>query len=247
MLSKLCKHDALAKLRQSKVHGQGVFAMHHIPIHTKICYYDGYDMQKSSLYNNIYVLDINASSNMCRIGYDVPRSSIGIAQFINDGAKPNFPHKDKSYINNDMHEYNYAVTDCLRTYLSQSLRKQNVNFNGEEEFWCYSTRDISAGEELFFSYGIKYWLNSIIKKCKNPTFCLLYAYYIDENNIETIENIMKYLNICEDSQQWLDYGISNTAPLPIKIVHVLKALSIPVPQNILKKMDRLLKNNNYKI
>ena len=196
------------------------------------------------LTDDTYALEHHKNSKLCRIGYNVARSDIGIAQFINDSIRPKFPHEDEDKLwDIDISECKDIVMRSLNAYLSVSLEKENVkfiDFDGKGEFWCYSTRNIMADEELFFSYGIEYWLSSVINKCEYSVYKVLYAYFIDKSYIDTIESFMNFLSIREDSQQWLAYGISNTAPLAIKVGYLLTTLGLPISEKIQQTIDDII-------
>ena len=53
-------------------------------------------------------------------------------------------------------------TDICR-YMLTTIQNENCDFiQGEDKFmWVVAQRDIKAGEELFVSYGLQYWLSSI--------------------------------------------------------------------------------------
>jgi len=69
-------------------------------------------------------------------------------------------------------------TDICR-YILTTLQNENCDFiQGEDKFmWVVAQRDIKAGDELFVSYGLQYWLSSIggipIKNQKEMWKCVL--------------------------------------------------------------------------
>jgi hypothetical protein len=146
--------------------GRGVFAKKDILANTSVCYYDGYKRPS----DDVKVTDLESSYMLGNgvdaiIGYISPRTEDGIAQIINDVSRPIFSNiDDKTSLSVQTTIMGQICLDYVNTMplcnvmcVSSSIFKTN--------------RAIAAGEELFFHYGIRYWLSAI----KTPISLVLVA------------------------------------------------------------------------
>lgn len=133
------------EIRKSNIHGRGVFAKRDIRKGEKLCIYDGQIMDIGTPGDNSYDLGIPDTKTMCR-GYREPRNSIGLGQFINDGAR---------YVWTGVPEVDAIA---LVIYLRQSSQTMNCKpvFH-HKMIYMEAIRDIKKDEELFHFYGLHYW------------------------------------------------------------------------------------------
>jgi len=207
-------------IKKSSVHGNGAFAKHFIPIGTRICYYD---------MNSILSYDMN--NVLKRKCMNTAKHSV-FADCINDFARPAFPHENEEILNDgtvDMHD---AVIYCLEQYILVSTLVQNVEYNHNDSY-LYASKNIDRGEELFLSYGIKYWLIDVIPTCKLSLYRLLYIYYLDKKLLNISKNVINYLKWYSDSEKWQDFWISEDTSESIKAATVLRYLKIPLSSEII--------------
>lgn len=126
----------------------------------------------------IYALGVGRGQTL--YGYNRARSELGIGQFVNDSHAF---HSDAT-----------SALDILRDMIDfglQTMLDENVTVNdvaNPAKPWIQATRDIQAGEELFFAYGIPYWTSKWLKE--NPamleqgtTAKLLYQYLRSETTL----------------------------------------------------------------
>lgn len=156
--------EPLCEVRESSIHGKGVFALCEIKEGAPICKYDGFFSNERPEYitQSDYVLNIPKGYVY---GFKKPRNSIGIAQLINDANAITedafFDDKD-GYLNIIFGVFRYALED-----------KEQVNVifdtleDDPETYWAIARRTISPGEELTCSYGYNYWLNRLPEKFKD--------------------------------------------------------------------------------
>lgn len=153
------RSSSKCEIRPSPVHGNGVFALQDIPEETELCYYDGQPVDPNTVRDHTYLLDFDGKT---LDGYRVPRTPEGIGQFINDGAS--------LQPEGDLH----TVIEHALEYLDESSRKSNVIFTVRQgRCVAVANRAIKKDEELFFSYEIKYWLNSQVHELHRQVICFV--------------------------------------------------------------------------
>lgn len=133
------------EVRKSNIHGRGVFAKRNIKKGEKLCIYDGQIIDIGTPGDSSYDLGIPNTRTMSR-GYREPRSSVGIGQFINDGARyiwTGVPNDDAM---------------ALVVYMRQTSQTMNCKpvFHPKMIF-IEALRDIKKDEELLMFYGLHYW------------------------------------------------------------------------------------------
>ncbi len=140
--------------------GRGVFAKVDISSDESPCYYDGYSKpKKCSLEEESYLL--------CNkiVGYKTPKTDTGVAQIINDCSTIDLTEFPKN--ENLLARVVFIFTEIKR-YLTCAQNQCNIVHNGANDGWkFYVYRKIKAGEELFFSYDVYYWLKQNYMKYKN--------------------------------------------------------------------------------
>lgn len=142
------------EVRKSPTHGNGVFAKRNIKFGELVAYYDGTLAALTDLFHP-YSMYWSEFENI--IGFKNPRTSWGVAQLINDGTALTA----EFILSHDEDE------DACYRYIRESTTKQNVGMEhsdvyfGKNKMVATATRDIEKGEELFFTYGVGYWLHFI--------------------------------------------------------------------------------------
>lgn len=135
--------------------GRGVFCNQDLKENDYVCDYDGYLKtagRPASKTEQDYALG-------CIIGHPEPRNASGVAQLVNDAA----------IIDIDGHDPRQSIPEQLQwfgrklcQYALKSASNANVqprNRSHPKEF--IAIRDISAGEELYFDYGLDYWMTKL--------------------------------------------------------------------------------------
>lgn len=204
--------------------GNGVFATEDIKKGERVCYYDGEDIEASKV--NICETDmsyaltkVGEKEPWTRLGFEFPKTLYGVGQICNDGAYPIF---------RDEHDFKMVVED-LDIYTKKSMDNLNVAQEDKNSFWFVALRDIQKGEELFYSYGPKYWMSKFLKESTNSFFrlicgCYVYNFHLekvdDKEALNIIENLM---NQDTNLQFWTDrFKISSPKDVLLQITKQLK-------------------------
>lgn len=151
--------NPVVELKQSKVHGKGIFALVNVPAFMHMCNYNGIDYNSREYKgDHSFALSFDRGTKL-RIGFNPPRTVWGIGQYINDGYKPNFK------IVRDLPEKYHTLENIQKILIdyhkkSKSLMNCTWGLNPSNYFEIYTIQSLSTGNELFVSYGPKYWLAS---------------------------------------------------------------------------------------
>jgi tetratricopeptide (TPR) repeat protein len=159
--------------------GRGVFANKSFKQGQYVCFYDGKDVEFSKLKKSNFTYSIAhlRKKGYVRLGFPEPKSEDGVGQLINDFC---------AFELNDTHRFGvfkiFTITNTaplIEEYNTRSVNNQNVVMN--DDFRLVATRDIMAGEELCFHYGIDYWLTKLLHETDEPftrLYCMLLLKYI---------------------------------------------------------------------
>jgi hypothetical protein len=129
------------ELRPSLIHGRGVFACADYPTGTVMCLYDG--ETKTEKKESTFRIGEDF------VGFSIPRSKVGIAQFINDAVAPDF---------SGAQTFAERFLACAQ-YQADSLARSNVIIEPRgQKIWAVTSRDVTKDTELLFSYDIGYWV-----------------------------------------------------------------------------------------
>jgi hypothetical protein len=178
------KSKPIVEIRPSLISGagNGVFVTRNVAKGEIVCFYDGEERDPVSKSDFIYSITNPATGN-AYIGYQTPRDPKGVSQFINDGAL--------FELTNDLRNEggffkigNPRIKKKIQIYQSISDSKQNCGFLAKRSpsgktihtFETVAIRDIAKGEELYYTYGIDYWLSKTRLETDEPftrIFCLL--------------------------------------------------------------------------
>jgi SET domain-containing protein len=148
---------SICEIRESKIHGRGVFATRKIEKGEKLCFYEGkilYGVNSTNSTNstnlqNTYKLEITLDNKIVTIyGYEQPKSKLGIAQFINDGSS--FTPKSTDY----KEILKQAVTYKLESAMAANTKLVII----KNKIIAVATKSIEKDEELLLSYDVKYWI-----------------------------------------------------------------------------------------
>ncbi len=174
------------EIRQSPVHGRGVFTTRPVKTGENLCIYDGEWKQDIGFHEYAYLKDGKAL-----IGHAEPKNAVGIAQIINDGAR--------------VHDYSGTYKDIImRTlvYLRKSCDRTNVMMREIGSMVvAVAIRDIPTDTELFHPYGTSYWLNSKFAGDCSSEMLKAHACFVhvDELMIPVIRTMMKNQMIMADA------------------------------------------------
>jgi SET domain-containing protein len=150
--------DYKVEVRQSNIHGRGVFAKEDIKENEVLCFYDGAKYYVEANYKSKkdmpYYEYLYATDKYEIHGFKNPKHPNGIAQLINDG----------SIMNNT----NNLLVDIAK-YQLNSIKNCNVEFyEKNKNIYVRSLKTIKKDEELLVSYGYTYWLTHLdidIEEC----------------------------------------------------------------------------------
>jgi hypothetical protein len=136
--------------------GNGVFTTQPIKKGEFVCYYEGYKaptkptpLEVTYLFGNI-------------VGFMKPRSTLGVAQILNDSGKMDLSLlNESSSLEDQIRQTIQQLLKYLTSYWNCNVGDNNTIVERKttitSEF--VATKDIEAGSELFFHYGFKYWLH----------------------------------------------------------------------------------------
>ena len=138
----------MCEVRQSSIPGagRGVFARRAFKRNDIVCYYHGAEVTPSNVKDCAYVLEVSPGRYID--GYQDVRRKRGVAQIINDYSCFKIDSSRGHLVESEIR--------AIANYLKTSPKMANV-FSCGKIF--RATRDIEPGEELFFNYGTRYWLN----------------------------------------------------------------------------------------
>jgi len=152
---------ASVEVRDSPVHGRGVFTLRKMKRGERVCFYDGELKTQSQLHKQVreqkvalnkeYWMSHPSNPDLTLCGYSIPQNKFGCGQLINDSKMPKIEELD----------YRKGLEEC-EEYVTESQRLANTSFMPEgKEFYIYAIKDIDQGEELFLHYGYKMWLQDM--------------------------------------------------------------------------------------
>ena len=143
--------------------GHGVFALDAIPRGGVIGLYDGEDILRGSARVGAYDM-ASPCGKYTRRGYRHPRRQGGVGQVINDGARLRVSQHGRS-------KHPYVAPGDEQAYTTMSTTRANASF-GDADYLVVATHDIPAGQEIYMSYGIDYWITLAVSEMVGPTIVL---------------------------------------------------------------------------
>lgn len=199
--------------------GDGVFALEDIKKGEAVCYYAGNDYPRNAAviredgnpyftYMDPYAVD--CSDGTVRVGFRKAKGPDGVAQLVNDACMFD-PSKLK--LNHHGLFSRSSFEKLKEIYTSCSLAKANVAFCGRKKWVFYATQDIKADEELFFSYGVEYWITQFVLDCDRP--CIKALCWLDfakerilERDHEGSMNFMKFVGMRDGGDIHQAFGVN---------------------------------------
>jgi len=118
----------LIKVRDSKIHGRGIFAIKDIPKKTKIVEYKGKKITKKQA-DKIY------------------EKSVESAEKNNNSITTYLFELNKKY------DLDGNIKDNIAKYINHSCNPNCEVVNEDDHIWIYSIKDIKKDEEISFDYG----------------------------------------------------------------------------------------------
>jgi hypothetical protein len=158
------------EIRNSPVHGKGVFATKDIPANTNICIWDGEIVENLDNVDFGLVITNSQNKRISISGYKTPKTPIGIGQYINDGES--FTPTDNK------------LAPCIEqivNYTLGAMKKANVIYRcGINVCSVVTTKPIRKDEEIFHKYGFSFWLCQDSKENKltdhdKKALCAIYS------------------------------------------------------------------------
>ena len=172
--------------------GNGVFATKNYKKYEYICNYKLFKKYNPTniIKNHEYSI-YNPLTNKSCIGDYTYNNGLDVGQFINDYLKfeLNDDYRDKDTL--CFKTTNENLNNVIETYIKESIKYSNVAFK-DNTFKLYAIRDIDSGEELYYHYGIGYWLSHISILCDEP-FTRLYC-WIKSDNLTYKDNKLYFNN-----------------------------------------------------
>jgi hypothetical protein len=149
--------------------GNGVFTQNFIKKGTPVCYYAGVNISNQTIMSDgfpasydSYALEHPKLEGVVRVGFRYAEGTHGVAQLVNDPCMfdlSKLPLNENGLFSiKSMKKLQDIYYICV---------KAKMNIEGAEDVY-YSTRDIQAGEELFFPYSHEYWVTHFVKTSKYP-------------------------------------------------------------------------------
>jgi len=161
---KLAFLDYGVEVRSSSIEGggNGLFATREFKIGDVITEYTGEWILTQDIGENQYgIEDDTEMKDYTLMGYvnlDA-LSAHGVAQFTNDGCYKEGVYRE----DDDCRNAEFFTTDDKETKLLGEMKKTDLSVKGiggglpKVRVWLSATKDISPGEELFVTYGPRYW------------------------------------------------------------------------------------------
>ena len=158
--------EACCEVKDSPVHGKGVFALRNIRRGEYITLYpaDGIGFQPLAwrrdpflAHMQVIVGDMDhATAARYSLSISKPMDDVGFMGAIGDPSKYDNPHYIGHMINDAV---KLSSPEAAHVYLRVSSLRENC-IDAQNLNVMVASRDIQAGEEIFYSYGVKYWLNN---------------------------------------------------------------------------------------
>jgi len=201
------KVQPFVEVKESRLHGKGLFATKNIPKGTRIAFFKG-DLQDSKttvkMRKNVDgTLGIKEATSYFR-NYVTPdplydrvmahpkkegfmvvasvdqsesESSFGVGQYVNDGACPLRLTKPG---------LDFAdASKALSEYQAESL--ESMNCEVDKNLWFMTTKDVKSGDELLTHYGFEFWVHRplVVRQEESGGLCpetLLLLYSLHEQS-----------------------------------------------------------------
>jgi len=196
---------ASVEVRDSPIHGRGVFTLRKIKRGERVCFYDGEFKTQSQLHkqasdkkiplNKQYWMSHPSKPDVTLCGFSTPQNQFGVGQLINDSKMPKIEDLD----------YRKGLEEC-EEYVTESQRLANMSFMPEgKEFYIYAIKDIEKDEELFLHYGYKMWLQDLSEALPPEEYItkLLYWALDGETTGFSAEGGVKVFKV-EDMEDWTE-------------------------------------------
>jgi hypothetical protein len=122
-----------------------------------VCYYEGYFKDRPTKFEWNYAMG-NIDDDSSLIGYIQPKSNLCAAQLANDCTMPHFDDSSSYPLDSSDKEH---LAYVLTRFIAGQMKMTNIAPLDEHKATKVpfgATRDIKAGEELYYNYGIEYWL-----------------------------------------------------------------------------------------
>jgi hypothetical protein len=185
------------EVRPSTIDGAGVFAKRAIKNGEYICSYDGSTKAPENFQEFCYSL--RSPDGIWKVGDPHHLSDVG--HIINDGAC----FRLNESLRDDIGVFRLSsprVTNAVNQYLRSSQEKANVRFV-DSSFCLYAVRDLVAGEELFYPYGIDYWVNLIrlqTYEILTRAFCMQLSgsVKVNEADLLTLDSGLETYKVVDD-------------------------------------------------
>lgn len=153
---------------------RGLFATRDYVVGDLVCYHHGYFKARPVSQEWDYAFGNGAKTV---IGYIQPKSSLESAQIANDCTMPvldKFPDAD---------DFKTQLAYTLFSFYRAQDNRTHIRPLSGEAHGCkipfYATTDIKKGQEIFYNYGIEYWLKRLFQMHNNANLCrvLVYIYH----------------------------------------------------------------------
>lgn len=147
--------------------GRGIFTTRAYAKGEAVCYYHGRTVAAEapvSVTELAYSL-YHRGQRIIGVMVPDPQHPTGVAQLINDGAMPSFPQFDNTA---PLARRIKFIARRMCVYMVLSAFTCNVEQSVTDPLTFIAARPIATGEELFFSYGSKYWICDLRHRPTTP-------------------------------------------------------------------------------
>lgn len=215
------------EIRKSSLHGRGLFALCDIPKDTKVCLYDGIVISKEEDLVNQPTDKILKLSDKYIIGYENPRDNVGIGQFANDYIYPKI-NCDPDSINSKDKEKCKLLFDAYNTIsvLNCSLY---AKYNDK---WLYTSKLVKKDEELFFYYGMPYWIGHYFYKNISCFWNLIFYSMMPNVILKNIDDdkaihiLVRVMKLSNDDVIWKTFNMDKSLSIKDKIIKLVDLLNL---------------------
>jgi len=207
---------------------RGVFVTTAVHPRDYLCYYHGNETKDVSKCEASYFMAFPGWRSNGIVGFIAPRTPLGVAQIINDMASlnifTNFPYlltviEQIHFILQAMLRYCEQAKRCNVLHGLEADRQKTQNQKVIALCHFYAFKKLNPGDELYWSYGLEYWISEAISKIMGST----------ESLAVVCRALLLAQQIYERQRQSLHTFITENAP---KLLYSTTCLSILMNQSI---------------
>ena len=167
----------------------GVYATRMIRKHERVCFYTGKDVYIGKTHKKSHqYMKHPLRKNIVRCGDKYQKCDLGVAQFMNDGFELHFGiHEATKY----SPEIFRSCEKLVKKYVKLSKAKSNMSLE-PNTFWFCSSRQIEEGEQLYYHYGVLYWLQKMYDTVVFNEWSVILHYLINRFGVNLSKIVITY-------------------------------------------------------